>query len=439
MKYYNELAPEIGRGLNGMLPLRQKTFYVKTFLLILLSVGWVRITESSEQLQKSVTTAETGAITVQQETGAIKVSITFNPSVPPPRISRLVQPERLVFDFAGTVPKSGYQRTSVNMSSLIAIRTALFRTDAEGRPVTRVVFDLSQRSAFQASSSADRYIVTVFDRIGRLPPGAAHPGAQATVGKTELPAPATTSPQKPISPKLPVFPKGENALNNVSVSDHEGLTSVVLDFQRPTKPITMQLEQPKRFVLDFPGIGFGAWSNKCSLIKANTASLRAIRCSLFKAQPATVRIVLDETTAASRPQVTLMGASVRIQYSDQSLSRTSPASRPLPAVNAAAPPQSGKPLLGVATQAPIVSYENSLLTIEANNAILADVMYAISEKTGASIQLPMSNAMLDRVTLKMGPVKPRQVLATVLEGSGFTYFIIEDNSGHLQKVILTPR
>jgi hypothetical protein len=51
----------------------------------------------------------------------------------------------------------------------------------------------------------------------------------------------------------------------------------------------------------------------------------------------------------------------------------------------------------------------------------------------------MSDGMLDRVALKMGPVTARQLVTTLLEGSRFTYFIVEDSSGGLQKVILTPK
>jgi hypothetical protein len=411
---------------------------MKSFLLFALCVSVARIAEGAEPPRKPATPVEMGAITAEQVNGAIKISIVFNPSVPSPRISRLIQPERLVFDFVNTIPKAGYRRTSVNKSSLIAIRTSLFRMDGDGRPVTRVVFDLSQRSEFQASSSAGMYNVTVFDRTGKLPSGPAHSGVQTST------APLVTNRPEPTASKLPVVPRGENALNDISVSHDQGFTSVVLDFQQPAKPLTMRLGQPKRFVLDFSGVGLGTQSKNCSLIKADTVSLRAIRCSLFKAQPATIRIVLDETASAPRPQVSFVGASVRIQYSDQARSRIPQASLSQSTVNAVAPPKMQseavlKPLPGVPPQSPIVTYENGLLTIEAKNAILADVLYAISEKTGASIQLPMSNAMLDRVDLKMGPVKPSEIMATILQGSGFTYYLIEDNSGRLQKVILTPK
>jgi hypothetical protein len=100
---------------------------------------------------------------------------------------------------------------------------------------------------------------------------------------------------------------------------------------------------------------------------------------------------------------------------------------------------SSQPTQGISATKPTITYSNGLLSIDAEDAPLADVLYTIGEKTGAGIQMPMSDGMLDRVALKMGPATPRQLLTTLLEGSRYTYFIVEDGSGGLQKVILTPK
>jgi hypothetical protein len=93
----------------------------------------------------------------------------------------------------------------------------------------------------------------------------------------------------------------------------------------------------------------------------------------------------------------------------------------------------------LAAGGPKVEYVNGLLRIEASNANIADVLYAVAEKTGAAIDMPFSDGMLDQVTFTMGPAKPRDVLSTFLEGSSFNYYIVENGSGGLEKVILTPK
>ncbi len=86
-----------------------------------------------------------------------------------------------------------------------------------------------------------------------------------------------------------------------------------------------------------------------------------------------------------------------------------------------------------------MDYTNGLLRIEATNANLADILYAVGEKTGATIDMPFSDSMLDQVTFSMGPGKPRDVLSTILEGSGFNYYIVENSAGALEKIILIPK
>jgi hypothetical protein len=416
-----------------MSPTSRKNLSLKVFCFLALSLCWVKVLACAERPANSDALTQIGSVQVQRVSGAVKVSISFSSSVPPARISRLTHPDRLVLDFQETIPKSGYQRTPVNMSAVVAIRTALFRSEGNSGPVTRIVLDLNQPSQFQTASSAGTYIVTVFDKLGELAPSPIQPLA----GNTAIPS---TTPVRRSLRQEPEPSQVGNALNDISVIDRDGFTNVLLEFERPIKPVIMHLEDPKRFVMDFPGVGHGAWSNVCSRLRPPAGSLRAIRCSQFKVQPSTVRIVLDEAITAPTPEISYVGSKVHVRYSDPSVPRASQPSTPVPApVSRVAMPKIPEPVRGVTTEPPRVTYGDGLLTVDANNAILADVLYAISEKTGASIQLPMSNAMLDRVVLKMGPVKPRQLLATILEGSGFTYFIIEDNAGHLQKVILTPR
>ena len=89
---------------------------------------------------------------------------------------------------------------------------------------------------------------------------------------------------------------------------------------------------------------------------------------------------------------------------------------------------------------PRVSYQNGLLTIDAKNSTLSQVLRMVQAQTGASLEMP-SSAASERVMMQVGPGRPRDVLNTVLDGSKFNYIILgmADNPGGVQKVILTTR
>jgi hypothetical protein len=89
---------------------------------------------------------------------------------------------------------------------------------------------------------------------------------------------------------------------------------------------------------------------------------------------------------------------------------------------------------------PRVTYQNGLLTIDAQNSTLAQVLRSVQSQTGASIDMPYG-ASSERVVSHIGPGQPRDVLNTLLNGSRFDYIILgmTSNPGGVQKVILTPR
>ncbi len=89
---------------------------------------------------------------------------------------------------------------------------------------------------------------------------------------------------------------------------------------------------------------------------------------------------------------------------------------------------------------PRVTYQNGLLTIDAKNSTLSQVLRTVQAQTGASVEMP-SSAANERVTMQLGPGRARDVLNTLLNGSKFNYIILgmADNPGGVQKVILTTR
>ena len=106
----------------------------------------------------------------------------------------------------------------------------------------------------------------------------------------------------------------------------------------------------------------------------------------------------------------------------------------------ATPPAPPPTLEQSAPTPPRVSFQNGLLTIDATNSTLSQVLRAVQSRIGASIDIP-GGAGSERVVAQLGPGLPRDVLNTLLNGSKFDYVIlgVTGNPGAVEKVILTPR
>ena len=111
-----------------------------------------------------------------------------------------------------------------------------------------------------------------------------------------------------------------------------------------------------------------------------------------------------------------------------------------PAAEAPQPPPAPLTPEQMSPTPPHVTYQNGLLTIDAKNSTLSQVLRSVQALTGASIEMP-SSAANERVMMQLGPGRPRDVLNTLLNGSKFNYIILgmTDNPGGVQKVILIAR
>jgi hypothetical protein len=88
---------------------------------------------------------------------------------------------------------------------------------------------------------------------------------------------------------------------------------------------------------------------------------------------------------------------------------------------------------------PKVTYQNGLLTIVAQNSTLGDILRAVHKLTGASIDAPTNPT--ERVVTRLGPGAPRDVLATLLNGSSYNYVMLGSTSDPtaVASVVLTTR
>ena len=97
---------------------------------------------------------------------------------------------------------------------------------------------------------------------------------------------------------------------------------------------------------------------------------------------------------------------------------------------------SGTPLLplpddsaetAVATQnAPVVTYRDGQLTIDARNATLAEVLKLVAEKSGAAIEVPPGSG-LERIFEHDGPAPAQDVLVRLLNGSAYDFIIVSSS------------
>jgi len=106
------------------------------------------------------------------------------------------------------------------------------------------------------------------------------------------------------------------------------------------------------------------------------------------------------------------------------------------------PRPSAAPTPGLATAQPVpapsavVSYQNGLLTITAENASLQQIVEKVGDSTGATIDSPALN---ERVTVRLGPQPPAAVIAALLEGSRVNYVIVGGADQNTIKAIqITP-
>jgi hypothetical protein len=89
--------------------------------------------------------------------------------------------------------------------------------------------------------------------------------------------------------------------------------------------------------------------------------------------------------------------------------------------------------------APVVTYRDGLLSVQALNSNLSSVVTAIRNKTG--IEFEGAEGISERVAIALGPAPEGDVLAAIFAGSKYGFLAIgrADNPTIVQKVILTVK
>src|SRR6185437_3690139 len=112
---------------------------------------------------------------------------------------------------------------------------------------------------------------------------------------------------------------------------------------------------------------------------------------------------------------------------------------PPPQAVAPAPPPAPLTLANMPATPAQVTYQNSQLTILARNSTVGDILRAVRKQTGANVDAPPNATQ--RVVGQFGPGSPRDVLASVLDASGFNYVLLgsQTNPNGLEHVIITAK
>jgi AMIN domain len=263
-------------------------------------------------------------------------------------------------------------------------------------------------------------------------------------------------------------------------------------------PDTQALTAPDRIVIDFPG-ALPVASLRTLAMKVNSGALKEIRAGLFFNNPPITRVVLDlaepqsyhistgkntivvklgpakadsaklETIdAPESPNISIVRTprlqnallptgpeAASTEAKGTEVSGTEAAGREVPGKEAPGKEVSGTEAAGTevasAPAAPAVeanpppppkppvnvTYSDGMLTIHANKATLAEVLYEVQQQTDAEIAIP-AGAEQQEVVVDLGPAPERDVLASLLNGSPYNFIFIGDDV-NLEKVILTLR
>jgi hypothetical protein len=187
-------------------------------------------------------------------------------------------------------------------------------------------------------------------------------------------------------------------------------------------------------VIDFPDTVPGA---QLRPLTVNRGEVKSVRVGLFSANPPVTRIVLDlsgprsyELFPAGNTLIVKLRAAKAIEDGANILAVASPGAIVTPLT---AP----RPAPVKAVQA---SFRKGLLSIRAQKATLAEVLYEVHRQTGAEIAVP-AGAEQEQVTTDIGPMLPKDALAALLNGTHYNFILVsaDNDPRSLGRVVLMPK
>jgi AMIN domain len=239
------------------------------------------------------------------------------------------------------------------------------------------------------------------------------------------------------------------SVKRVQVLGSKDAVEIEIEASGKLVPQTRVLTGPDRLVIDFPNT---TPSSQVRSQSVNRGQVMDVRVGLFQSKPPMTRVVLDLKTAQSY-QVFPNGHTVIIKVTENAAPPPAqdassgvdyfapePATRP-GLVNANYTPGSGSAAVETMPQTSLeVTFRNGLLAIKANKASLAEILFAVHQRTNAEVAVS-AGADQEKVVVDIAPGPAPEVLARLLNGSQFNFLILSapNNPQALERVILSPR
>ncbi len=133
-----------------------------------------------------------------------------------------------------------------------------------------------------------------------------------------------------------------------------------------------------------------------------------------------VSVWAQQPVRQSAPAAPAAQKSVQAAKSHKKKAKPAPAPVALPVPAQTMPPVPAT-LMNSAPVKPNVTLEGGMLTIDAPNSTLSDVLKEVKKVTGAAIE---GASPTERVAVKLGPGVPEQVIAALLRGTPYDYVIL---------------
>jgi hypothetical protein len=147
--------------------------------------------------------------------------------------------------------------------------------------------------------------------------------------------------------------------------------------------------------------------------------------AVWAQQPSPHTPQVQKTVVAKRHVAKKKKASRKKTVPARNVSVKSVSAKSVPAETPQVPAQTMPPvpatLMNSAPVPPSVTMEGGMLTIDAPNSTLSDVLSGVRKATGAAIE---GASPSERVAVRLGPGKPEQVISALLRGTPYDYVIL---------------
>jgi hypothetical protein len=244
--------------------------------------------------------------------------------------------------------------------------------------------------------------------------------------------------------------KGVTTIRRISLLAGSSL-EVEISASGPVVPRAQVITGPDRLVIDFPN---AMPAKELHTLAINNGEVRQARVGIFSSNPLVTRVVLD--LKSPQPyQLFPFGNRVVVKLG---VSKISPPAAAMPetiisierpetepgtineAYHQAALVSAQVPTVAPSVPRVEVLFENGLLSIRANKANLSEVLAEVHRRTGAEIAIP-AGAEAEQVFTNLGPGAPKEVLASLLNGSHFNFIVVgsERDPNGIGRVVLTPK